>query len=46
MLEKALSLRKMHYGYYYATNNEFLANRVVEASKSMQVDFAQSFYTV
>jgi len=46
LIEKALSLKKLHYGYYYATNNEFLANRVVEASNSMQVDFAQSFYNM
>ena len=44
--EKIGSLKKLHYGYYYITNYQELAKQVVEASRSLQVDFAQSFYNM
>eukprot|EP00090_Calanus_glacialis_P017065 TRINITY_DN26667_c0_g1_i1.p1 TRINITY_DN26667_c0_g1~~TRINITY_DN26667_c0_g1_i1.p1 ORF type:complete len:514 (-),score=74.73 TRINITY_DN26667_c0_g1_i1:202-1596(-) len=46
MIKKFQNLKKLHYSYYYATNNDDLANTVVKASRSMQVDFAQSFYNM
>jgi len=46
MTDKVMNLKKLHHGYYYATNNEDLANKVVEVSRSVQVDFIQSFYNM
>ena len=46
MINKFKNLKKLHYGYYYATNNDDLAKKVVEASRSLQVDFAQTFYNM
>jgi hormone-sensitive lipase len=46
MIKKFQNLKKLHYGYYYATSNDDLANKIVKASRSMQVDFAQSFYNM
>jgi len=46
MIKKFKNLKKLHYSFYYATNNDDLAKKVVKASRSMQVDFAQSFYNM
>eukprot|EP00092_Neocalanus_flemingeri_P034140 GFUD01037127.1.p1 GENE.GFUD01037127.1~~GFUD01037127.1.p1 ORF type:complete len:459 (-),score=76.84 GFUD01037127.1:87-1301(-) len=46
VVQKIINLKKLHYGVYYATSDEDLAKKVVEVSRSMQIDFAQSFYNM